>query len=114
MQQKTWEIVLGKYLICLTGLHRQAELISRMGSRCDSGLIAGTGGKLFSTPFTKQCYGIVFGQTYGINKWMFSPMYSASDLSRTGFVFVSKTWSGSQVVAPVDAAENVFYLAVGN
>ncbi|EGI4679445.1 hypothetical protein IGF57_004141 [Escherichia coli] len=78
------------------------------------GTIAGTGGKLFSTPFTKQCYGIVFGQTYGINKWMFSPMYSASDLSRTGFVFVSKTWSGSQVVAPVDAAENVFYLAVGN
>ncbi|MEC4271531.1 hypothetical protein VSP99_24290, partial [Escherichia coli] len=31
------------------------------------GAIAGNGGKLFSTPFTNQCYGIVFGQTYGAN-----------------------------------------------
>ena len=58
------------------------------------GAIAGNGGKLFSTPFTNQCYGIVFGQTYGANYWMFSPMYRASDLSNTSFAFINKAWSG--------------------
>ncbi|EPF4420702.1 gp53-like domain-containing protein [Escherichia coli] len=78
------------------------------------GSVTASGGKLFSTPFTNQCYGIVLGQTYGTNQWMFSPMYSASDLSNTGFAFINKTWSGFQGVAPLDANENVFYLAVGN
>ncbi|HAM4435897.1 TPA: hypothetical protein IBW34_004504 [Escherichia coli] len=77
------------------------------------GSVAASGGKLFSTPFTTKCYGIVLGQTYGTNQWMFSPMYSASDLSNTGFAFINKTWSGFHETAPVDAIEYVFYLAVG-
>nr|DAE81144.1 MAG TPA: putative tail fiber protein [Caudoviricetes sp.] len=77
------------------------------------GTIAGTGGKLFSTPFTNQCYGIVFGQTYGANYWMFSPMYRASDLSNTGFAFINKAWSGVPGVGSQDAGESVFYIAVG-
>lgn len=78
------------------------------------GSVAASGGKLFSTPFTTQCYGIVLGQTYGTNQWMFSPMCNASDLSNTGFTFINKAWSGVQGVAPMDAIEYVFYLAVGN
>ncbi len=77
------------------------------------GTIAGTGGKLFSTPFTNQCYGIVFGQTYGANYWMFSPMYRASDLSNTGFAFINKAWSGIPGTGAQDAGESVFYIAVG-
>lgn len=77
------------------------------------GTIAGTGGKLFSTPFTNQCYGIVFGQTYGANYWMFSPMYRASDLSNTSFAFINKDWSGVPGVGSQDAGESVFYIAVG-
>lgn len=78
------------------------------------GSVAASGGKLFSTPFTTQCYGIVLGQTYGTNQWMFSPMCNAFDLSNTGFTFINKAWSGIQGSAPVDAIEYVFYLAVGN
>ncbi|EEW2177871.1 hypothetical protein D9H38_23925 [Escherichia coli] len=78
------------------------------------GSVAASGGKLFSTPFTTQCYGIVLGQTYGTNQWMFSPMCNAFDLSNTGFTFINKAWSGIQGAAPVDAIEYVFYLAVGN
>ena len=77
------------------------------------GTIAGVGGKLFSTPFTNQCYGIVFGQTYGSNYWMFSPMYRASDLSNTGFAFINKSWSGVPGVGYQDAGESVFYIALG-
>ncbi|HIA3983186.1 TPA: hypothetical protein ACWQBN_001911 [Escherichia coli] len=77
------------------------------------GAIAGNGGKLFSTPFTNQCYGIVFGQTYASNYWIFSPMYRASDLSKTGFAFINKVWSGVPGTASQDAGESVFYLAVG-
>ncbi|EMX59516.1 putative tail fiber domain protein [Escherichia coli MP020940.1] len=77
------------------------------------GAIAGNGEKLFSTPFTNQCYGIVFGQTYTSNYWIFSPMYRASDLSKTGFAFINKVWSGVPGTASQDAGESVFYLAVG-
>ncbi|WP_072035115.1 hypothetical protein [Escherichia coli] len=77
------------------------------------GAIAGNGGKLFSTPFTNQCYGIVFGQTYGANYWMFSPMYRASDLSNTSFAFINKAWSGIPGIGAQDAGESVFYIAVG-
>ncbi|MBS8488235.1 phage tail protein [Escherichia coli] len=77
------------------------------------GAIAGNGGKLFSTPFTNQCYGIVFGQTYAANYWIFSPMYRASDLSNTGFAFINKGWSGIPGTGAQDAGESVFYIAVG-
>lgn len=77
------------------------------------GAIAGNGGKLFSTPFTNQCYGVVFGQTYGANYWMFSPMYRASDLSNTSFAFINKAWSGIPGTGAQDAGESVFYIAVG-
>ena len=77
------------------------------------GTIAGGGGKVFSTPFTNQCYGIVFGQTYASNYWIFSPMYRASDLSKTGFAFINTAWSGVPGTASQDAGESVFYLAVG-
>ncbi|MCK8145663.1 hypothetical protein [Citrobacter sedlakii] len=77
------------------------------------GTIAVGGGKVFSTPFTNQCYGIVFGQTYASNYWIFSPMYRASDLSKTGFAFINTAWSGVPGIASQDAGESVFYLAVG-
>lgn len=77
------------------------------------GAIAGNGGKLFSTPFTNQCYGIVFGQTYASNFWIFSPMYRASDLSKTGFSFINRAWSGISGTEAQDAGESVFYIALG-
>lgn len=77
------------------------------------GTIAGSGAKLFATPFTNRCYGIVFGQTYASNYWIFSPMYRASDLSNTGFAFINRAWSGVTGTAAQDAGESVFYIAVG-
>lgn len=78
------------------------------------GIINGAGGKTFSTPFTNNCYGIVFGQTYTANYWMFSPAYRVSDISRTGFAFINKAWSGVPGTSSQDASESVFYIALGN
>ena len=78
------------------------------------GTISLAGAKTFATPFTNQCYGIVFGQTYVANYWIFSPMYRASDISKTGFAFMHKVWSGDPGTASQDAGEPVFYIAVGD
>ncbi|MCX9436411.1 phage tail protein, partial [Escherichia coli] len=78
------------------------------------GTVADEGAKTFSTPFTNQCYGIVFGQTYKLNVWMFSPMYRAADLSKTGFHFANRSWSGDSVADAQDAGEYVFYIALGD
>ncbi|HFJ7276522.1 TPA: phage tail protein, partial [Escherichia coli] len=78
------------------------------------GTVADEGAKTFSTPFTNQCYGIVFGQTYKLNVWMFSPMYRAADLSKTGFYFANRSWSGDSVADAQDAGEYVFYIALGD
>lgn len=77
------------------------------------GTVAGNGAKTFSTPFTNQCYGIVLGQTYAANFWVFSPMYRASDLSKTGFAFINRAWSGISGTDAQDAGESVFYIALG-
>ncbi|WP_354143008.1 hypothetical protein ABXJ15_23685 [Escherichia coli] len=78
------------------------------------GTVAGKGAKTFSTPFTNQCYGIVFGQTYTPNAWIFSPMYRAADLSKTGFSFANRSWSGDSGTVAQDAGESVFYIALGD
>ena len=78
------------------------------------GTVAGKGAKTFSTPFTNQCYGIVFGQTYTPNVWIFSPMYRAADLSKTGFSFANRSWSGDSGTVAQDAGESVFYIALGD
>lgn len=77
------------------------------------GTVAGNGSKTFSTPFTNQCYGIVLGQTYAANFWVFSPMYRASDLSKAGFAFINRAWSGISGTDAQDAGESVFYIALG-
>lgn len=84
------------------------------GFQLRHGIINGAGGKTFSTPFTNNCYGIVFGQTYTANFWMFSPAYRVSDISRTGFAFINKSWSGVPGTSSQDASESVFYIALGN
>lgn len=77
------------------------------------GTISSSGAKTFSTPFTNQCYGIVFGQTYAANFWVFSPAYRASDISKTGFAFINMAWSGVPGTASQEAGESVFYIAIG-
>lgn len=84
------------------------------GFQLRHGIINGAGGKTFSTPFTNNCYGIVFGQTCTANFWMFSPAYRVSDISRTGFAFINKAWSGVPGTSSQDASESVFYIALGN
>lgn len=84
------------------------------GFQLRHGIINGAGGKTFSTPFTNNCYGILFGQTYTANFWMFSPAYRVSDISRTGFAFINKAWSGVPGTSSQDASESVFYIALGN
>lgn len=83
------------------------------GFQLRHGTVSSSGGKLFSTPFTNQCYGIVFGQTYTANFWVFSPAYRASDLSKTGFAFINQSWSGVPGTSSQEAGESVFYIAVG-
>ena len=78
------------------------------------GTVAANGAKTFATPFTNQCYGIVFGQTYASNYWIFSPMYRASDISKTGFAFINRAWSGISGTGAQDAGEPVFYIALGH
>ena len=77
------------------------------------GSVAGSGAKTFSTPFTNQCYGIVFGQTCADNTWLFSQMYRADSLGNTGFTVINKTWSGVPGVGLQDAREYAFYIALG-
>lgn len=77
------------------------------------GTISSSGAKTFSTPFTNQCYGIVFGQTYAASFWVFSPAYRASDISKTGFAFINMAWSGVPGTASQEAGESVFYIAIG-
>lgn len=83
------------------------------GFQLRHGTVSSAGGKVFSTPFTNQCYGIVFGQTYAANFWGFSPAYRVADLSKTGFAFINQAWSGVPGTASQEAGESVFYIAAG-
>ncbi|MDV0368451.1 hypothetical protein RVO90_21140 [Enterobacter chengduensis] len=76
-----------------------------------TGLISGSGDKLFSTPFSNQCTAIAFGVIIG-QTWIFSPYVTY--LTKAGFGFDGRCWSG---VAGTDAqpfGESVYYIAWGN
>lgn len=78
------------------------------------GYVSSTGDKTFSTPFPNQCFGIVFGQTYVGNFWLFSPMFRENSLTKNGFAFIDQSWSGNTGDYLFNATEKVFYIAIGN
>ncbi len=78
------------------------------------GYVSSTGDKTFSTPFPNQCFGIVFGQTYVGNFWLFGPMFRENSLTKNGFAFIDQSWSGNTGNYLFNATEKVFYIAIGN
>ncbi|WP_109862646.1 phage tail protein [Escherichia coli] len=78
------------------------------------GYVSSTGDKTFSTPFPNQCFGIVFGQTYVENYWLFGPMFRENSLTKNGFAFMDEGWSGNAGDYSINATEKVFYIAIGN
>lgn len=78
------------------------------------GYVSSTGDKTFSTPFPNQCFGIVFGQTYVQNYWIFGPMFRENSLTKNGFAFMDTGWSGDSNADALNATEKVFYIAIGN
>ncbi|MBY5093295.1 phage tail protein [Citrobacter freundii] len=78
------------------------------------GYVSSTGDKTFSTPFPNQCFGIVFGQTYVENYWLFGPMFRENSLTKNGFAFMDEGWSGNAGDYSIKATEKVFYIAIGN
>ncbi len=78
------------------------------------GYVSSTGDKTFSTPFPNQCFGIVFGQTYVENYWLFGPMFRENSLTKNGFAFMDEGWSGKAGDYSINANEKVFYIAIGN
>ncbi|VVZ88247.1 Uncharacterised protein [Escherichia coli] len=78
------------------------------------GYVTITGDKVFSTPFPNQCFGIVFGQTYLNNDWLFGPAFLENSVNKNGFTFMDIAWSGSSGDFAIKAGERVFYIAIGN
>ncbi|HAN6670575.1 TPA: phage tail protein, partial [Escherichia coli] len=78
------------------------------------GYVTVTGDKVFSTPFPNQCFGIVFGQTYLNNEWLFGPAFLENSVNKNGFTFIDMGWSGNSVNSVIKAGERVFYIAIGN
>lgn len=78
------------------------------------GYVSSSGDKTFSTPFPNQCFGVVFGQTYVENYWLFGPMYRENSITKNGFTFIDNSWSGTTGDHLVSASEKVFYIAIGN
>ncbi|MFV4742503.1 hypothetical protein ACNJN6_03925 [Citrobacter portucalensis] len=78
------------------------------------GYVSSTGDKTFSTPFPNQCFGIVFGQTYVENFWLFGPMFRENSVNKYGFAFIDQSWSGNTGDYLFTATEKVFYIAIGN
>lgn len=78
------------------------------------GYVSSAGDKTFSTPFPNQCFGIVFGQTYVENYWLFGPMFRENSLTKNGFAFMDEGWSGNAGDYSINATEKVFYIAIGN
>lgn len=76
-----------------------------------TGLISGSGDKLFSTPFSNQCTAIAFGVIIG-QTWIFSPY--ATYLTKAGFGFDGRCWSGEPGAASQPFGESVYYIAWGN
>ncbi|EPG1715973.1 hypothetical protein M0R25_002155 [Morganella morganii] len=74
------------------------------------GSVGGDGYKSFDVPFPNECHTIVFGQAFGTNAWVFSPMYK--NLTKSGFEFAGRAYSGVSGVQPV--GESACYLAIGN
>lgn len=78
------------------------------------GYVTVTGDKVFSTPFPNQCFGIVFGQTYLNNDWLFGPAFLENSVNKNGFTFMDIAWSGNSGDFVIKAGERVFYIAIGN
>lgn len=78
------------------------------------GYVTVTGDKVFSTPYPNQCFGIVFGQTYLNNDWLFGPAFLEKSVNKNGFTFMDIAWSGNSGDSGIKASERVFYIAIGN
>lgn len=77
-----------------------------------TGKISLAGDKFFSTPFPKECTGISFCVLVSGNTWMFSPYVTY--LTRTGFGFDGRCWSGLMGTESQPFGEEVYYIAWGN
>lgn len=77
-----------------------------------TGKISLAGDKFFSTPFPKECTGISFCVLVSGNTWMFSPYVTY--LTRAGFGFDGRCWSGLMGTESQPFGEDVYYIAWGN
>ncbi|MCE9904013.1 phage tail protein, partial [Hafnia paralvei] len=71
------------------------------------GYVTVTGDKVFSTPYPNQCFGIVFGQTYLNNDWLFGPALLEKSVNKNGFTFMDIAWSGNSGDSGIKASERV-------
>jgi len=76
-----------------------------------TGKISMAGDKLFSTPFPNECTAITFGVLIG-QTWMFSPYVTY--LTKAGFGFDGRCWSGVTGTDAQPFGEEVYYIAWGN
>lgn len=76
-----------------------------------TGLVSGAGDKLFSTPFSNQCTAIAFGVMIG-QTWIFSPYVTY--LTKAGFGFDGRCWSGVAGTESQPFGESVYYIAWGS
>ncbi len=77
-----------------------------------TGKISLAGDKLFATPFPNACTGISFCVVVPGNKWIFSPYVTY--LTRAGFGFDGRCWSGLMGTEAQPFGEEVYYIAWGN
>lgn len=80
------------------------------GTQFRFGSVSGDGYKSFNAPFPNECHTVVFGQMFGTNAWVFSPMYK--NLTKSGFDFAVRAYSGVSGIQTV--GESVTFLAIGN
>nr|WP_313124591.1 pyocin knob domain-containing protein [Pseudescherichia sp.] len=76
-----------------------------------TGKISMAGDKFFSTPFPNECTAITFGVLIG-QTWMFSPYVTY--LTKAGFGFDGRCWSGVTGTDAQPFGEEVYYIAWGN
>ncbi|HBM9966410.1 TPA: hypothetical protein L1M38_001321 [Enterobacter chengduensis] len=76
-----------------------------------TGKISMAGDKFFSTPFPNECTAITFGVLIG-QTWMFSPCVTY--LTKAGFGFDGRCWSGVTGTDAQPFGEEVYYIAWGN
>lgn len=94
------------------GARFNLELGNAATGHVRTGKISLAGDKLFATPFPNACTGISFCVVVPGNKWIFSPYVTY--LTRAGFGFDGRCWSGLMGTEAQPFGEEVYYIAWGN